>query len=167
LLCRQLGRRVGDASDVPARTVNAGYQAGADRVSAKGEHNRNLRGPHLPNQCVADNEAGEGDDAYLPTGDIRQQCRQAIVLTICEAIFDRQVLALDIRGFIETPAKRDQHRSLGIGGLAAAADIADHWRRRLLRLRNRRPRGRPADLVAWISMSGATCPLGAPARRPG
>src|SRR6516165_2816753 len=63
---------------------------------------------------------------------------QPIELSLGPAVFDRQILALDITGLLQALAKAPQAprrpvRRLGI-------EMADHWHCRLLRTRHERPR---------------------------
>src|SRR5262249_36143171 len=69
--------------------------------------------------------------------------RQPIELSLGPAVFDRQILALDITGLLQALAKAPQAprrpvRRLGI-------EMADHRHRRLLRARRERPRRRAAE----------------------
>src|SRR5262249_50659584 len=74
---------------------------------------------------------------------IGRQCRQLLVITPRPAIFDRQVLALDITGLVQALAKgthkvREQVRR-------SAMEEADHRHRQLLCARHKRPRGCAAE----------------------
>src|SRR4029450_5295116 len=73
-----------------------------------------------------------------------RQRRQTIELSLCPAVFDRDILALDIACVLQALAKsahtvRDRVRRL-------AVEEADYRRRPLLRARHERPRsGRAAE----------------------
>ena len=80
--------------------------------------------------------------ATSPANQIGRQCRQPIDLILRPAVYDRQVLALDIAGLLQALAKcaqtvRDRVRRCGV-------EEPDHRHRRLLRARRERPRSRRA-----------------------
>src|SRR5262245_48383478 len=70
---------------------------------------------------------------------IGRQCWQSIVLVICPAVFDRDVLALDIAGLFQASTERGQEMWVRTGRLGA--EPSDHRHRRLLRPRRERPCG--------------------------
>jgi hypothetical protein len=69
---------------------------------------------------------------------IGRQCWQLIVLVICPAVFDRDVLALDIASLFQTPTERGQEMWVRAGD--PGVEESDHRHRRLLRARRERPR---------------------------
>jgi len=68
---------------------------------------------------------------------IGSQLRQSIIVTLCPAVFDRQVLALDVAGFFQALSERCH----GVCDCARryVTEEADHRHRRLLRARGERP----------------------------
>ena len=81
--------------------------------------------------------------ATWPAHEFGGQRRQSIVAAICPAVFDRDVLAFDVAGFVRDP--------YGMPARLAAMPVADpavekpnHRHRRLLRARGERPRRRRA-----------------------
>jgi len=78
----------------------------------------------------------------LATNQISRQHRETIVLMLRPAIFDHDVLALDVTGLIQSfPERSYQMWSLRKG---PDAEKSDHRHRRLLRARRDRPRCRRA-----------------------
>src|SRR5262249_10887050 len=59
------------------------------------------------------------------------------------AIFDRDVLTLDVTGFVQATAERGRHGSVRLSRLSIQE--SDHRHRRLLRARAERPRRRAAE----------------------
>src|SRR5262249_28967879 len=84
------------------------------------------------------------------------QRRQTIYLTVGPAVFDGNVLALDIAGILETLPKSAQAFRISLRRLAV--EKPDHRQRRLLGARRERPnRGCAAeqrDELAALCMSG-------------
>ena len=87
-------------------------------------------------------------DAVTAYGDLTayqvgSKLRQSIELTICPAIFDRDVAALDIASFAQALAERCHDVRIAVG--RRAVQKPDHRHPRLLRPRRQRPgRGRGA-----------------------
>src|SRR5207248_7620644 len=71
--------------------------------------------------------------------EIGRQLRQAIVLALRPAIFDRHILPLDITALSEALPERS-HEFGPLGGRGGVKE-SDHRHRRLLRARRERPRG--------------------------
>src|SRR6516164_9178518 len=80
---------------VAARLREARYQAHCYRVLTDAKHNWNSVGCSLGGERSG-GIAGRCDHGDLPANQIRGQCWQLIVLTICPAVFDRDVLTLDV-----------------------------------------------------------------------
>jgi hypothetical protein len=78
------------------------------------------------------------------------------MLTLRPAIFDRDVLALDIANFAQAAAERSYE--LRESGRRRIGEVANHRHRRLLRARRERPRRRRGagqrDELAALCMSG-------------
>src|SRR5262249_41556425 len=88
--------------------------------------------------------AGREDHVNLAPDELGGQCRQPIIVALRPAIFDRQILSLDIVGFTQSLAECCQNRF--IWSRQGAAEKAHHWHRLLLRARRQRPsRYRAAD----------------------
>jgi len=73
---------------------------------------------------------------------IGRQCWQSIVLVICPAVFNRDVLALDIASLFQTPTERGQE--MWVRARHPGVEESDYRHRRLLRARRKRPRDRSA-----------------------
>src|SRR5262249_52275789 len=82
------------------------------------------------------------DRAHLSADQIGRQFREPIESIARQAIFDRDVLALDVPGFGKTPAERIQE--MPTRSELQGAEKSDHRHRRLLRTRRERPTGRRA-----------------------
>ena len=98
-LRRYLHVQLGHARDVAARPVKAGDEAELDRVAAHFEDDRNGRGRRLCRKRRR--SAGRGNHGHLTMNQIGRHCRQPIVLVFRPAVFDRDVLALDVTGFAQ------------------------------------------------------------------
>jgi hypothetical protein len=73
-----------------------------DRVGADRKHDRDCSGRGL--RCERRGSAADRDDhGHLPLDEIGSQRRQSIVMAVGPAIFDRNVLALDIATFAQAP----------------------------------------------------------------
>ena len=99
-LCRELHIHGADTGDVAARPVEAGDETSLDRVAAGAEDDRNCRGRGFGRECRW-HAARCGDDGHPAADQIGRQFRQSIVLTLCPAVFDRDVLAFDVAGFAQ------------------------------------------------------------------
>src|SRR5262249_20704911 len=88
----------------------------------------------------------------LATNQVGRQRRQLVVLTLCPAIFDRHVLALDIASFFQALAERAHKVREQIR--RSAVEESDHRHRRLLRARRERPCSRRAARE-WPAGRGA------------
>jgi hypothetical protein len=102
-LGRQLHRKKVDSGRVAAGTREAGDQAKSDRVFGDTEHDRYRRGGF-----TRSNRSGRADrsnDLDLSTNEIGHQLWQPFGLVVAPAIFDREILALDIATLFEPLAK--------------------------------------------------------------
>jgi hypothetical protein len=86
-----------------------------------------------------DPERERRDYVDLAADEVGGQCWQAIKVALCPAVFDRQVLALDIAGFTQSFAGRG-HTCSGFAERTDAEE-ADHRHRLLLRGAGERPHG--------------------------
>src|SRR6516162_3762508 len=128
------------AGDVAARPAEAGDEAVPDRVAAGHEHDRHGRGCGLGRErriVVAD------DHRHRTADQISDQRRQAVKVILRRAVFDRDVLTLDVAGFPQPMAKGGHE--VRYVGKRRAAQKPDHRHRRLLRPRRQRPRRRTAE----------------------
>src|SRR6476646_5007098 len=100
----------------------------------KNDRNRRRRGLGRERRAVA---ACRDDHRHLTADQIDRHCRQSIKLSLRPAEFDRHILALDIASFVQTLTERRDNRCRLARG--PAAEEPDHWHRRLLRTRRKRP----------------------------
>jgi len=75
--------------------------------------------------------SGRGDHRDLPANQFGRQRRQPLHLVLSPAVFDRDVLALDVAGLLEALTERSQAIPISIRRLAV--EETDHRNRRLLR----------------------------------
>ena len=80
---------------VAAGPVEASDKPQLDRVITAGEHDRNCRCCRFSCQRGPD-ASSRSDDADLMPKQVADERRQSIVLTLGPAIFDRDVLSLDV-----------------------------------------------------------------------
>ena len=132
---------LGHSRRVAARLVEARDHAELDRIGAHHEHDGNRRGGGFGRErrrqraCEDDRGPAAHEFDRLP--------RQAIVVALRPAVFDRDVCAVDISRVTQGLAQRGQTRRVVVPRLAA--EISDHRHRRLLRARRERPRHRAAE----------------------
>ena len=132
-----------------------------DRVDRYLEDDRNRRGRRLCRQRRR-SAAGRGNHGHLTANQIGRQRRQSIVLAVRPAIFDRDVLALDIAGFASGPGGT-RADGMRVRVRRCAAEEPDHRHRRLLRARRERPRSRrAAEQRDELAPSDADCHLTRP-----
>src|SRR5262245_35100436 len=72
-----------------------------------------------------------------------RQCGKPIIVTLRPAVVDRDVLAFDVAGFLQTLAECANEVRIRSG--RSAMKITDHWNNQLLRARRERPRRRTAE----------------------
>jgi len=129
------------SGDIAAGSVEAGNEPKFDRVATIRENDGNGRGRSLGWGCRRC-AAGRNDCGHLAAHQFGRQRWQSVVLTLRRAIFDCDAVALDISGFVEALQERAEVAIINMH----AAEIPDHWHRRLLRPRRERPRcGRTAE----------------------
>src|SRR6516164_2380611 len=83
------------------------------------------------------------NERHMAAYEFCRQCGKAIVVTLRPAVFDRDVLAFDVAGFLQTLAERANEVRIRSG--RSAMKITDHWNNRSLRARRERPCGRAAE----------------------
>src|SRR5262245_4652107 len=140
LLRHQEGVEIAYPCDVPAWSIEAGDKPKLYGIGPSLEHDRNCRGRSLGSECGRG--AGPGDHSDPPADKISGQGRQSIVMFLRPAVFDRDILPLDITGFLKTFTEGSHKERVSSG--CSAAEKPDHRHRRLLRPRRERPRGRRA-----------------------
>ena len=91
------------AGDFAARPVEASDEAQFDRVAAATENDGNGGGCRLGDQRRTGIRGDHGD---LTANQIGRQGWQSIELTFGPAIFDRDIPALNVAGFLETITER-------------------------------------------------------------
>src|SRR5262245_2337638 len=80
----------------------------------------------------------------MTANEVGRQCWHAIDLVLRPSVFDRDVLAFDIAGFLQTLTERGRHGPIPVG--RGAVEKPNHRHRCLLRTRGHRPRrGRAAE----------------------
>ena len=102
-LRRQLCPEEIDPGHVAARPGEARDKTKRDRVFGNHEHDGNRRGRLGRGQRRG--RAGHGDDVDAPANEVGRQHRQPIGFVLAPAIFDRNVLTLNIAALFEALAK--------------------------------------------------------------
>src|SRR2546423_6271160 len=142
-LRRQLGIEDADTGEVAARSVQALYQADLDRIRADQKYDWNDSGGSLRSERRYSRE-WSGDHGYLAAHQIGGQRWQAIIVTFCPTVGDRNVSAFDVAALSQALAERPQICRIQFD--RRAAKIANHRNRGLLRPCRHRPRrGRAAE----------------------
>src|SRR5262249_45800341 len=129
-----------DTRTIAARSGEACDEAEPDRVFGDDEDLGNRRGRRFDRERRWRTHGRDHGNSLA--NETRRQCRQPVVVTLPPAVFDCEVLALDVARLLEALAKCRQtarHR-LGRSGV----EEPDHRLRRLLRAGSQRPRGRRA-----------------------
>src|SRR5262245_56308312 len=133
------GQRAG-ACEVAAGPIQAGDKSKCYWVACCEENDWNCRGRSFQRQRRRSGE--RRNDGYPTTNQIGRQRRQLIVAALRPAIFYRQILALDIAGFLQ--ALTESTQAVFVQVRRIAAQKSDHGHHRLLRTRCERPRCRCA-----------------------
>src|SRR5262245_34139396 len=134
------GQRAG-ACEVAAGPIQAGDKSKCYWVACCEENDWNCRGRSFQRQRRRSGE--RRNDGYSTTNQIGCQRRQLIVAALRPTIFYRQILALDIAGFLQ--ALTESTQAVFVQVRRIAAQKSDHGHRRLLRARRERPRRRAAE----------------------
>ena len=87
-----------DASRVAARPREARNEAQCHRVLTHTEHKRDRCGCGF-NGARSIGTAGRGDRSHATPGQVGEQCRQALVMTLQPVVLDRDILAFGIARF--------------------------------------------------------------------
>src|SRR5262245_40322202 len=124
--------------DVPTRPIEAGHEAGLDRIAADGEHARNCLG-----RCLGRDRRGNRashDHGHSMVDELGHSGWQSTVLAFPHpAVLDGYILAFDVAGFTKAAVERGDELRIR----SKAAKKSDQWHR-LLRPRRHRPRRRRA-----------------------
>ena len=158
-LCGQLTTEKIDSCQIAARPGKAGDKTLPDRVFRGHEDDGDCRGGR-PGRKLG--TSGRGDHRDLPANQFGRQRRQPLHLVLSPAVFDRDVLALDVAGLLEALAERPQAIRISVRRLAV--EETDHRHRRLLRVRRERPRRRAAEYEYEFSPSDVGCHVTLPWR---
>jgi len=103
-LCPELQAKVTEPGGVAARPVEAGDQADLHGVGANAEDNGNRRCRRLGRERRG-GAARCHDDSHALANQLGRQRRQAIILALRPAIFDRDILTFDVTGFTQPLAE--------------------------------------------------------------
>src|ERR1700730_7191659 len=110
---RDLYARLCHTRNVSTRSAKAGDETQLDRVAARFKDDRNGHGCRLCyDRCRS---AGRSDHAYLAAHQIGRHYWQAVVSIICPAVFDQNILAIDVAGFGQTFVKSCQLSGVILG----------------------------------------------------
>ena len=142
------------AREVASRPVQAGDKAKRQRVAPTTKRSGSSR--LLPLLAVPQ---GHSRRSRPPTAnEVGGQRGQSIVLVVRPAVFDREVLALDIACLFQAPMERGQEGRVLAG--RPAVEEPDYRQRRLLRAGGERPRSRAAekrDELRVVSVERIAC----------
>src|SRR5262249_15591648 len=127
--------------EVAAGPVEAPDDAELDGIAADREHDgyrcrRRLGCQYRRITALRHNER------HMAAHEFCRQRGKPIVVTLRPAVFDRDVLAFDVAGFLQTLAECGNE--VRIRSRRSAVEITDHWNNRLLRVRRERPRSHRA-----------------------
>ena len=125
-----------DTCQVAARSGEASNKTKPDRVFADDEDDGDRRGCRLGRQRSI-GTSGRGDHGDLSANQFGRQLWQSIDLIVGPAVFDRDILALDIAGPSGLGEMRAESRQ---PVRRPGAEEPDYRHRRLLRPRPKRPR---------------------------
>jgi hypothetical protein len=100
----QLHTQLRHARNISARPGEARHKSARHRVDTGLKHYRNLAGRRLCGPCLG-KSTGRCNHVHLATDQIGRQRRQSIVLIVGPAIFNGDILPLDIAGFDQTLQK--------------------------------------------------------------
>src|SRR5262249_35863899 len=133
----ELGGDKVDACQIAARPREAGDETKPDWIVGDGKDDGDRRGCSLGREG-RDGAFGRGDHGNLSAHQFTGQRRQPIILAVRPAVFDCDVLALDIARLPQPLSKRAP--TLPVVLKRCGAEEADHRECRLLPARRERPR---------------------------
>jgi hypothetical protein len=99
--------QVGHARQVTSGSTQAADKSNLNRVDRYLENDRNGRSRRLRRHCRR-GAAASYNHGHLPLNEFSRKDRQAIIVAFSPAIFDRDVLALDIACLFQSLAERTQ-----------------------------------------------------------
>src|SRR5215203_3150388 len=137
-LRRKFAAQRGYARYIAAWPVKAGDEPKCNRISASEDDDRDCRGGPLCRQRRG-RRAWRRNYTHPAANQISGQNRQALVLSLGPPVFDRDVLALDKSGLVQTLTKNAEKACEQ--GRRFAAEKSNHRHRWLLRARSKGPRG--------------------------
>src|SRR5262249_33511921 len=144
----------GDAGNITTRPVITCDQAQFDGVLATGENDRDGCRGRL--RCERSRGTTSTNHCDLSAHEFARERRQSIHSTFCPAVFNADIVVLDIAGLNEALPERGN----GIFECSGRSSVEepDHRHRRLLRARRERPhrrtaeqRDEPAALHVWMA----------------
>src|SRR5262249_31841931 len=97
-LWRNLHNQTGHARNISAWLVQGCYKAKPNWVASSFKDNLNVRGCRLCRECRR--SSGRGNYSYVTLNKIGGQRGQSINFLLAPTVFDRNVLANDISGFL-------------------------------------------------------------------
>src|SRR5262245_45406941 len=130
-----LGKQRTDASEIAPRSIEAGNETDRNGVRAGDEYDGYRCGCCLGRESRHFSADGN-NDGHLPMHERGRKGRQPVVLTICPAVVDHDVLALDKASFVQSLANNGD--KMGIGSRRTAAEEANHRHPTWLRPRRER-----------------------------
>jgi hypothetical protein len=101
------------AGEVAAGAAEAGREAELHRIDTNGEDDRHGRGCRLGGKRRG--RADRDHAGHAAVGEIGCQHRQSVILAVCKAIFDRDVLAFDVAGLLQALSDAGQPQNIGLG----------------------------------------------------
>jgi len=107
-----LRSQVGHAGDIAARSAQAFDEAEPDRIAAYFEDDRNGRGRRLC--CERRRSSGRGNHCHLTINEVGCHFRQPISSTLGPTVIDRNVLTIDIAGFLQALTECSRHGPVSV-----------------------------------------------------
>src|SRR5215510_107442 len=136
-----LGKQPTDAGDIASRSIEACDEANRNGVCAGDEYDGYRCGCRLDRESRHLSADGN-NEGHLPMHERGRKRRQPVVLTICPAVVDHDVLTLDKASFVQSMANNGDRMRIGSG--RTAAEESNHRQPTLLRARPERPCSRRA-----------------------
>src|ERR1700675_1965120 len=93
------------AGEIAFRPAHVGDNSKLNRVASYTEYDRNCRSCSLCCKCCR-SAAGRGNHSHPTTNQICGQCWQSIIVTLCPAVFDCHVSAVDVPHFAQARMER-------------------------------------------------------------
>src|SRR5262245_6939474 len=125
-----LGKQPTDASDIAPSSIEVGNETDRNGDCAGRKSHRNSCGCRLGRETRRLSADGN-NDGHLPTHERGRKRRQPVVLTICPAVVDHDVLTLDEASYVQSLANDGDKLRIDSG--RTAAEESDHRQPTLLR----------------------------------